>query len=82
MYPAAAPPSPASALTSDDSDDSLKEVTVNGVRTLLHDKVAESEQKAPQSITVVSRKLMAAQGTNRSGRRDGGGGDGRIILFR
>ena len=41
----------------------LSQVTVNGVRTLLHDKLAESEQTAPQSITVVTGKLMAAQGT-------------------
>lgn len=41
----------------------LSQVTVNGVRTLLHDKLAESEQNAPQSITVVTDKLMAAQGT-------------------
>ena len=33
------------------------------MRTLLHDKLAESEQNAPQSITVVSNRLMAAQGT-------------------
>jgi len=54
---------PSSAQDSDDGDDQLTEVTVNGVRTLLHDKLAESEQNAPQSITVVTGKLMAAQGT-------------------
>ncbi len=36
---------------------------MNGVRTFLHDKLSESEQNAPQSITVVTGKLMAAQGT-------------------
>jgi catecholate siderophore receptor len=41
----------------------LSQVTVNGVRTLLHDKLAESEQNAPQSITVVTDRLMEAQGT-------------------
>lgn len=41
----------------------LSQVTVNGVRTLLHDKLAESEQNAPQSITVVTDRLMAAQAT-------------------
>ena len=45
------------------SNGQLTQVTVNGVRTLLHDKLAESEQNAPQSITVVTGKLMAAQGT-------------------
>ncbi len=42
----------------------LSQVTVNGLRTLLHDKLAESEQNAPQSITVVTGQLMAAQGTS------------------
>ena len=51
------------AVLSSTPDDQLHQVTVNGVRTLLHDKVAESEQKAPQSITVVTSKLMAEQGT-------------------
>lgn len=41
----------------------LSQVTVSGVRTLLHDKLAESEQNAPQSITVVTGRLMEAQGT-------------------
>lgn len=41
----------------------LDPVTVSGVRSLIHDKLAESEQKAPQSITVVGQKLLAAQGT-------------------
>ncbi|MGH7327489.1 MAG: TonB-dependent receptor plug domain-containing protein, partial [Polyangiaceae bacterium] len=41
----------------------LDQVTVSGVRSLLHDKLAESEQKAPQSITVVTHQLMAAQGS-------------------
>jgi catecholate siderophore receptor len=41
----------------------LQVVTVSGVRSLIHDKLAESEQKAPQSITVVGRQMLAAQGT-------------------
>jgi len=60
--PAALPPQPADQ-GPDDSDSQLSQVVVNGVRTLLHDKVAESEQNAPQSITVVTNRLMAAQGT-------------------
>ena len=36
---------------------------MSGVRTLLHDKLAESEQNAPQSITVVTSQLMSEQGT-------------------
>jgi catecholate siderophore receptor len=61
--PAAALPPQPSSQDSGDSNDKLQEVTVRGVRTLLHDKVAESEQNAPQSITVVGNRLMAAQGT-------------------
>ena len=41
----------------------LDQVTVSGVRSLLHDKLAESEQKAPRSITVVTHQLLAAQGS-------------------
>lgn len=41
----------------------LSQITVQGVRTELHDKLAESEQSAPQSITVVTDQLMSAQGT-------------------
>ena len=41
----------------------LDPVTVSGIRSLLHDKLAESEQKAPQSITVVTPQLLAAQGS-------------------
>ncbi|MGH8202555.1 MAG: TonB-dependent receptor [Steroidobacteraceae bacterium] len=51
------------AQDSDDTDDQLSQVVVSGVRTLLHDKLAESEQNAPQSITVVSNRLMSAQAT-------------------
>ena len=49
--------------SADDSSSQLTEVTVSGVRSLLHDKLAEKEQNAPQSITVVSSKVMQAQGT-------------------
>jgi catecholate siderophore receptor len=59
---AALAPQPA-AQDSDDSSGQLSEVTVSGVRTLLHDKLAQSQQNAPQSITVVTSRLMAAQGT-------------------
>jgi catecholate siderophore receptor len=60
---AAALPSQPAAQDSDDTADELSQVTVSGVRTLLHDKLAESEQNAPQSITVVSSRLMSAQAT-------------------
>ena len=57
----AAPEAP----STDDSGDQLQEVTVTGVRSLLHDKVAEDQQDAPQSITVVSHQLIADQGGTR-----------------
>ena len=47
-----------------DSESELSQVTINGVRTLLHDKLAETERNAPQSITVVTGRLMADQGTS------------------
>jgi catecholate siderophore receptor len=50
------------AVPADDGRE-LDQVTVSGIRSLIHDKLAESEQKAPQSITVVGQKLLAAQGT-------------------
>ncbi|HEV2272105.1 MAG TPA: TonB-dependent siderophore receptor [Steroidobacteraceae bacterium] len=60
-------PSPEDPGSGDDSPlisvGDLSQVTVNGVRTLLHEKLAEREQNAPQSITVVTDQLMAAQGT-------------------
>ncbi len=45
--------------------DNLAEVTVSGVRSVLHNKLAEEELDAPQSITVVSKALMAAQSNDR-----------------
>jgi len=54
---------PAAHAAAADSGNQLSQVTVNGVRTLLHDKLAESEQNAPRSITVVTHQLMASQGT-------------------
>lgn len=59
---AALPPQPA-AQDADDTDDQLSQIVVSGVRTVLHDKLAESEQSAPQSITVVSSRLMSSQAT-------------------
>jgi porin len=67
--PAALPPQPSAEEPADTDDtpagdgNELSQVTVSGVRTLLHDKLAESEQNAPQSITVVTGRLMADQGT-------------------
>lgn len=43
----------------------LGEVTVTGVRPLLHDKLAEDLQNTPQSISIVTDQLMSSQGDNR-----------------
>jgi catecholate siderophore receptor len=53
---------PATGSSASDNKE-LSQVTVNGVRTLLHDKLAESQRNAPQSITVVPSRLMQDQGT-------------------
>src|SRR3984885_2763248 len=51
--------------SADDSDDRSQQVTVTGVRPLLHDKLSQDEQNPPQSITVVSSELISAQGDTR-----------------
>src|SRR2546430_8371007 len=48
-----------------DGDDDDKVVTINGVRSLLNDKLPESQLDTPQSLTVVTDKLMTEQGTTR-----------------
>lgn len=48
---------------SDDSE--LQEVTVSGVRSLLHDKLSQDEQNTPQSVSVVSSRLMTEQASTR-----------------
>ncbi len=45
--------------------DELTQVTVTGVRALLHDKLSEDQLNTPQSITVVTSQLMSSQGANR-----------------
>ncbi|HTY49750.1 MAG TPA: TonB-dependent receptor, partial [Steroidobacteraceae bacterium] len=49
----------------DDDDDDLQEVTVSGVRSLLHDKLADTPLDTPQSITVIGNELISAQGATR-----------------
>jgi catecholate siderophore receptor len=46
-------------------DDQLEQVTVAGVRSLLNDKLPADVLNTPQSVTVVSEKLMAEQGATR-----------------
>lgn len=57
--------SPALDAPTADTDDQLQQVTVTGVRSLLHGKLPEDEQNTPQSITVVSGQVIADQGDTR-----------------
>jgi catecholate siderophore receptor len=50
---------------SDEDGRKLQEVTVSGVRPLLRDKLPQDLQDTPQSITVVSERLMSAQAVTR-----------------
>jgi catecholate siderophore receptor len=47
------------------SPDKLQEVTVEGVRSLLLDKLGQDAQQTPQSVTVVSNEVMSSQGDTR-----------------
>ncbi|HEX4050473.1 MAG TPA: TonB-dependent siderophore receptor [Steroidobacteraceae bacterium] len=44
---------------------SLEEVTVEGVRSLLLDKLGQDAQQTPQSVTVVGSQLMSSQADTR-----------------
>jgi len=61
--PGQAPADRANANT--DSNGGLEEVTVSGLRSLLHDKLSQDEQDTPQSVTTVSNKLITEQATTR-----------------
>src|SRR6201996_4106691 len=49
----------------DNDGDADDVVTINGVRSLLQDKLPESQLDTPQSLTVVTDKLMTEQGNTR-----------------
>src|SRR5690242_869769 len=49
----------------DGDDDGKAQVTISGLRSLLHDKLPDDPQDTPQSLTVVSDKLMQSQATTR-----------------
>jgi catecholate siderophore receptor len=49
----------------DDDEHRLQEVTVTGIRPLLHDKLPQDLQDTPQSITVVGDRLMSEQAVTR-----------------
>jgi catecholate siderophore receptor len=48
-----------------DDDGKVEQVTVKGVRSLLADKLPGDQLDVPQSLTVVTDKLMAEQGNTR-----------------
>jgi catecholate siderophore receptor len=53
------------AVTDNDGDEDLQQVQVTGVRSLLRDKLGATELNTPQSVTVISSELIAAQGATR-----------------
>ena len=60
----AANPAP-TADADNDGDGNLQEVTVTGVRSLLHDKLGDVPLNIPQSVTVINSALIASQGATR-----------------
>ena len=48
-----------------DDDGKVSQVTIHGVRSLLDDKLPGDPLEVPQSLTVVSEKLMTEQGNTR-----------------
>src|SRR6201996_8999370 len=55
----------ATTVPDNDGDENIEQVSVTGVRSLLRDKLGETELNAPQSVTVVSSELIGAQGATR-----------------
>lgn len=53
------------ASADNDGDEDLQEVTVTGVRSLVHDKLADVPLNIPQSLTVISSELITRQGSTR-----------------
>jgi catecholate siderophore receptor len=48
-----------------DGDENIEEVRVTGVRSLLRDKMGDTELSTPQSVTVINSELIASQGATR-----------------
>ena len=57
----------ASAATANDNDgdENLEEVRVTGVRSLLRDKMGDTELNTPQSVTVINSELITGQAATR-----------------
>ena len=49
----------------DGDEDDPGQITVNGLRSVTRDKLAEDALKAPQSITIVNHEVMVQQATSR-----------------
>ena len=58
----AASPTPA---TDNDGDENIEEIRVTGVRSLLRDKMGETELNTPQSVTVINSELIMGQAATR-----------------
>jgi catecholate siderophore receptor len=55
----------AESVNSNERGGELDEITVNGIRPLIDDKLPGDLQNTPQSVTVVSSQLMASQAVTR-----------------
>src|ERR1700722_18262409 len=58
-------PAPSDPTTAQNNDGTLEQVVVQGLGSLLENKLPQNLQDTPQSITAVSEKLMAEQATTR-----------------
>jgi catecholate siderophore receptor len=48
-----------------DGDENIEEIRVTGVRSLLRDKMGDTELSTPQSVTVINSELITGQGATR-----------------
>jgi catecholate siderophore receptor len=53
------------AANDNDGDENLEEVQVTGVRSLLRDKMGDTELSTPQSVTVINSELITGQAATR-----------------
>ncbi|HEY4340134.1 MAG TPA: TonB-dependent siderophore receptor [Steroidobacteraceae bacterium] len=53
------------AANDNDGDEDIQEIRVTGVRSLLRDKMGDTELNIPQSVTVINSELITAQGATR-----------------
>jgi catecholate siderophore receptor len=48
-----------------DGDENIEEIRITGVRSLLRDKMGDTELSTPQSVTVINSELITGQGATR-----------------